>query len=236
MSKYKSEMSQVSHPYYSTLFMESILRDFIDCRNTYVADYGCGLGAQTIYLASKFPLSQFVGFDYNEEKIFTARDIASKVNVKNVTFETSNLIYPQDSNERLSLPKGAISIQTLCCFRSFEPFFESILTSDPEWIVINSLFWEGDLDVLIHIRDDESAYEDTNPDGDFNIFSTNKIRDFLGQRGYSADFVPFYPPKSISGPGSGRRGTYTMSTDLHPRTQFSGPVHLPWQFLKASKN
>ncbi len=41
-----------------------------------VADVGCGLGASTLLMAQEFPESKFVGFDYHEGSIRTARERA----------------------------------------------------------------------------------------------------------------------------------------------------------------
>jgi SAM-dependent methyltransferase len=53
-----------------------------------VADVGCGHGASTILLAQSFPASRFVGSDYHEGSIITARERAEKAGVSDrVQFE-----------------------------------------------------------------------------------------------------------------------------------------------------
>jgi SAM-dependent methyltransferase len=59
-------------------------------RGTTVADVGCGHGASTIIMAKAFPRSTFVGFDYHEPSIATARKAASDAGVKNVTLEVAS--------------------------------------------------------------------------------------------------------------------------------------------------
>jgi 2-polyprenyl-3-methyl-5-hydroxy-6-metoxy-1,4-benzoquinol methylase len=46
-----------------------------------VADVGCGLGASTILMAKSYPKSEFVGFDYHEKSIETARQRAKEAGV-----------------------------------------------------------------------------------------------------------------------------------------------------------
>lgn len=46
-----------------------------------VADVGCGLGASTVLMAQAFPKSTFVGFDYHEPSIETARQRAEAAGV-----------------------------------------------------------------------------------------------------------------------------------------------------------
>jgi len=55
-----------------------------------VADIGCGHGASTILLAKAFPKSQFIGFDYHEPSIETARQRAKDAGVENARFEVAD--------------------------------------------------------------------------------------------------------------------------------------------------
>jgi SAM-dependent methyltransferase len=56
-----------------------------------VADIGCGHGASTILLASAFPASRFVGFDYHQASIDRAREAAQEAGgLANVRFEVAS--------------------------------------------------------------------------------------------------------------------------------------------------
>lgn len=46
-----------------------------------VADVGCGLGASTILMAKSYPKSEFVGFDYHEKSLESARQRAKDAGV-----------------------------------------------------------------------------------------------------------------------------------------------------------
>jgi 2-polyprenyl-3-methyl-5-hydroxy-6-metoxy-1,4-benzoquinol methylase len=55
-----------------------------------VADVGCGLGASTIIMAKAFPKSEFVGFDYHDKSIETAKQKAADAGVADrVKFEVA---------------------------------------------------------------------------------------------------------------------------------------------------
>ncbi len=55
-----------------------------------VADVGCGLGASTILMAKAFPNSEFVGFDYHDKSIESARKKADEAGVGDrVKFEVA---------------------------------------------------------------------------------------------------------------------------------------------------
>lgn len=55
-----------------------------------VADIGCGLGASTVLMAQAYPASTFVGFDYHDKSIETARERARDGGVADrVSFEVA---------------------------------------------------------------------------------------------------------------------------------------------------
>jgi len=59
-------------------------------RGATVADVGCGHGASTILMAQEFPQSTFVGFDYHEASIATARERAEAAGVADrIRFEVA---------------------------------------------------------------------------------------------------------------------------------------------------
>ncbi|MET0996214.1 MAG: class I SAM-dependent methyltransferase [Mycobacterium sp.] len=62
-----------------------------------VADVGCGHGVSTILMAQAFPNSQFVGIDYHDASIETARKHAAEAGVANASFEVADATtYPGD--------------------------------------------------------------------------------------------------------------------------------------------
>jgi 2-polyprenyl-3-methyl-5-hydroxy-6-metoxy-1,4-benzoquinol methylase len=55
-----------------------------------VADVGCGLGASTILMAKNYPQSEFVGFDYHDKSIQTAKQRAEDAGVADrIIFEVA---------------------------------------------------------------------------------------------------------------------------------------------------
>lgn len=55
-----------------------------------VADVGCGFGASAIVMAQAYPHSTFVGYDYHDGSIASARSRAAEAGVTNVTFEVGS--------------------------------------------------------------------------------------------------------------------------------------------------
>jgi 2-polyprenyl-3-methyl-5-hydroxy-6-metoxy-1,4-benzoquinol methylase len=89
-------------------------------RGAQVADIGCGHGASTILLAQAFPKSSFIGLDYHEASIATARKRATEQGVTgNIAFEVKaatefdghdfDLICFMDCLHDLGDPVGALA-------------------------------------------------------------------------------------------------------------------------------
>jgi SAM-dependent methyltransferase len=59
-------------------------------RGARAADVGCGHGASTVLMAQAFPKSEFIGIDYHEPSVQTARTRAAEAGVKNARFEVAD--------------------------------------------------------------------------------------------------------------------------------------------------
>jgi SAM-dependent methyltransferase len=89
-------------------------------RGARVADIGCGHGASTIVMAQAFPKSSFIGLDYHDASIATARERAAEQGVTgNIAFEVKtatefdghdfDLICFMDCLHDLGDPVGALA-------------------------------------------------------------------------------------------------------------------------------
>ncbi len=202
-----------------------------------VLDIGTATGDNVYYLAQKHPEVTFVGADYNRSCIEAGqKKLATFPTIKNASLAVADWDdLPVDYVNQFT---GIINTHTFCCFKRFEPAVDALVKLNPEWLAFNSLFYDGPLDVLIHIRDYKKASSpvDDDPDGDFNIFSLPRFKNYLTSQGYQDIAVSkFEIPTDLPRPVDGARGTYTIKTEIEERAQFSGPVYLPWHFILAKK-
>ena len=104
-------------------------------RGAKVADIGCGHGASTVLMAQAYPQSTFVGSDYHEPSIETARRRAAEAGVEDrVTFEVASatafsgqgydLVTTFDALHDMGDPIGAASHVRQC------------LAADGTWMVV----------------------------------------------------------------------------------------------------
>jgi SAM-dependent methyltransferase len=103
-----------------------------------VADIGCGHGVSTILLAQEYPKSTFIGTDYHEGSIATARQRAAEAGVTDrVRFETSladtapgehfDLVATFDCLHDMGDPVGAAQ------------HIHEILASDGTWLIVEPM-------------------------------------------------------------------------------------------------
>ena len=226
-----TEINQLRKPYQSTLDFEKFLKTHkvLNSKMSNVLDVGCGLGANLNYFANKYPDKKFIGWDYSKKQIKFAKYYNPKL--KN-NFYLENILEIKNSYTKFDL---IYSIHTICLFQKIENVIRSISKINSKWIAINSLFYDGEIDVLIHMRDlKNKKISDKNPDADFNIHSLPNTKKIFKKYGYkvivSKQYFPKNKIKKIRG-----RGSYTIKTELNKNTTFSGPVFLPWYFLLAKK-
>ncbi len=233
-----SEIKQYKKVYQSTLEFNKFLEVKFKNSKT-IIDSGCGQGGTLSFYAKKYRHLKIYGIDYRSENIITSKKYFKKFKIdKNVKFKKVNLL-KKINDKDLRNPDGIISERTFCTFRNIEKPLGNLIKLNPKWIGLNSLFFEGEMDVLIHIRDRKNNHyqlKDSNPDGDFNIFSLNNLKNFLKTVNYRITKIkPFFPKKKLKRKNKNHRGTYTIKTEFNDKTCFSGPVHLPWYFILIEK-
>ena len=226
--------NQIIKPYESTVAFENFLRSnrVLSKKTNHVVDIGTGIGSHLGYFSEKNSHIKFTGIDYSSRLIKEAKKIKKN---DNINFFKVNIL-KKNINKFIINCDGVICIQTFCCFKNAEDPIKFICNLKPKWIAINSLFYNGPLDIHIHIKDYEDLNTNEGSDGDFNTFSLQEVSKVFKKYGYSLDkAIPFYPKAKLPKIKNRGRGSYTMRTELNKNTTFSGPVHLPWYFILAKK-
>jgi hypothetical protein len=179
--------------------------------------------------------TEFIGIDYNEKVIDWGSEYLNKININNLYLEHGD--WYNIPNNYKDMFDGIFSIHSFCTLKKIDKALDALLNLNPNWIGLNSLFYEGPCDVLIHIRDyTRPEITDEYPDADFNIFSLYKLQEYFDDHGFKEfHYKKFKIPFDIDRPLNKGRGTYTVKTKFDDHAQFSGPVYLPWYFIIAKK-
>ena len=230
---------QIEHIYRSTeVFIDWLEKyKFIEReKELNVLDMACGCGANTMYMANRFKDSQFIGMDINEDFInygnMQIKDRCQYNNCKLLKGDWFNL-----DPKWINKFDGIISFQTLSSLPEYETSLRSLSMINPNWIAISSLFYEGDIDYTIKLKDyyrfsEDKEYEEMY----YNIYSLKRVQKCFERLGYNQfDFIPFDIDIDIPKTDSMDIGTYTIKTEDGKRIQISGGLMMPWYFVVAYK-
>ena len=194
-----NEVLQLNKVYESTIKFEKFIKKNKGFKNIdTILDAGCGIGSNSYYFSKKNPAINFIGGDYRKKIIIYAKKILNNKNNNKLKlklkFINYNIIKP--SKNLINKFNGIICIHTFCTFKNSQIVINGFCKLKPKWIAINSLFYDGPMEVLTHIRDSKTNLRDKDPDGDFNIFSLPKIKKQFLANGYKIKFIPFFPKKN----------------------------------------
>lgn len=241
MKQYEKEyhMKQMSQPYRSTEVFINWLEELHFLNHTEqqnVCDMACGGGANTVYLGNRFENIQFTGIDINREFI----DWGNECIRQNSQFDNCRLYegdwYHLDPAWKSKFD-GIISFQTLSWLPEYKEPLRYLADLKPAWIAVSSLFYEGDMEYFIKVRD---YYRSKECEGDFdyyyNIYSIMRVRQYLSELGYrNFRYIPFQIDIDLPKPDNLDLGTYTVKQEDGKRIQISGGMMMPWYFIAACR-
>lgn len=210
-------------------FLETLLES-TGRRFEHVADIACGGGALSFHLRALFPSAAFTLCDRDAEALRMAEELNGP-----------NCRYVADDIHALSsLPTDSFDLvccwQTLSWLKDPERAVAQLLriTRPGGLIMASSLFnLEHDVDIRSQMLDH------TRPSGaaghayDYNTYSPNTVRSWLGGNARRHALHPFTISIDIARSGRGI-GTYTVNTD-QGRLQISGGLLMNWAILEVEK-
>ncbi len=132
---------------------------------------------------------------------------------------------------------GIISFQTLSWLPEYQEPLRNLSLLNPKWIAISSLFYEGDIEYTIKLKDYYRASNDKEyEEAYYNIYSLIRVREYLKKLGYyKFEYMLFEIDIDLPKTESMDIGTYTIKTEDGRRLQISAALMMPWYFIVASK-
>jgi trans-aconitate methyltransferase len=199
-----------------------------NCIKNRILDVGCGAGANTNYMASIFRDVDFVGLEIDEELVAISKEHITESNCQ-INFGN---IYSTNNWQGGGI-EGIVSFQFLSWIDGYEKAIDNMMSLNPRWIAASSLFNEGDIQYNVMT---ENYSNDPVFVGRQNVYSLNRFKKFLSQRGYDEfDYMKFEIDIDLPCIDSTNPGTYTETLIDGRRLQISANFLMPWYFVFASR-
>lgn len=201
------------------------------CRR--VLDVGCGMGANTFFFATNHRDIKFHGVDIDHTLVREGMGIIEELKVSNCILSKADL-YNFDNAMKNSY-NGIISLQTLSWLEGFEEPIDSMISLNPEWIAMSSLFFEGYINSKVMLDYYDESLKKTR-EAYYNVYSIPLVKEYLSSKGYSDfRFKRFDIDIDLEPKDPRYMGTYTKRISDGSRIQISGPMLMNWYFIFARK-
>jgi len=228
ISKYHKK--QHNKIYRSTELFLKFVELHENLNNKVILDAGCGAGANTIYLAKKFPKSFIIGIDSNKDAINFAKLISKSKGIKNCNFYYSNILnFKKKIKIDIVLSFHFLSFTTVV----YEKFLKKFCDLKVSSMAHSSLFFEGFTEAKIDVNDFSKSELDFSP---YNIISIPKVKKFLKNYKYKFfDFLMMQLDRNLKKPKHRGMGSYTKKDSNGKNYIMSGPLYLPHGYFYCSK-
>ena len=188
--------------------------------NFKILDAGCGDGGMLLSTREKFPNAKLSGFDMAKDMISYAKSNLPQ----DIKVGYGDLFdIPSFSEEKFDV---IYTVHTLPLFDEFEPLIDSLMEAASQHIFINSLFSKFNVDMISTVREQEK------PEVTWACYSMNRFEQYvLDQGANNVEFREFNMPLELPDTNKGM-GSYTRKLEDGALISFSGPLYLPWYFVR----
>ena len=136
--------------YRSTVLFLRFIQKYENLNNKIILDIGCGAGANSIYIAKKFPKSKIIGVDRNKSAINFAKFLSKKKKITNCKFYNSDILsFRKKIKIDIILSFHFLSFTEVHYKKFLKKFFDLNAIS----MAHSSLFFDGDVEAKIDVND-----------------------------------------------------------------------------------
>ncbi len=210
-------------------FLEKLISPFIVEKKFKILDACCGIGHISNLLSEISPQSIFFGIDQSDYLIEEARKLSKNKN--NLSFEIGDL--HDFSNEHQKEFDISIIWKTISWLPYYEQIIEKMMTLTKNHIFISSLFYDGDIDFEIKVREFKKESGKNQFNNDYNVYSLPRFKKFIYDAGAkNIEVYDFDMNKDIPKPPIDEMGTYTEKLENNKRIQISGAIVMSWKIIR----
>jgi ubiquinone/menaquinone biosynthesis C-methylase UbiE len=209
--------------------LEELIIPIIQNNDLKILDACCGIGHLDYFFSSLSPGSTFFGIDQTSFLIDEAKKLCS--DKKNISFEIDDIY-----NIPKKYPKSfdvSINWKTISWLPHYDECIKSLFAVTKKHIFLSSLFYDGDIDFEIKVREHKKQKAKTGFNQFYNVYSYPRFEKFLYDLGAkSVKSYNFEIDMDLPKPPIDHMGTYTMRVDGGKRIQISGPMLMLWKIIQ----
>jgi len=222
MKKYVSEKQELDKS------LELIISPLIKGKSLRILDACCGIGHIAYFLSEISPSSHFLGVDQTPYLIEEAKKLCFEK--KNISFEIGDIYdLPKKFDKSFDI---TINWKTISWLPYYDEFMKSLFKITKKHIFLSSLFYDGDIDFEIKVREfkKEGGKDDFN--SYYNVYSFPKFERFVKSLNCKKiHYLDFDLPFDIPRVDPDFMGTYTLKLHDGRRIQISGAVIMSWKIV-----
>lgn len=210
-------------------FLEKLITPFIAGKSLKMLDACCGIGHILYFLSEICPNSYFLGVDQTPYLIEEARKLCK--DRKNVSFVVGDVYdichkYPKEFDI-------CINWKTISWLPYYDKLLESLMKVTKKHIFLSSLFYDGNIDFEIRVREFKKEAGKEGFNRYYNVYSLPIFKDFVyGLGARNIEVYDFNIKMDVPQPPIDQMGTYTVKLEDGRRLQISGVVVMCWKVIR----
>lgn len=222
MKKYVEDKQEIDK------FLEKLITPLIQDKSLKILDTCCGIGHIIYFLNQISPKSNFLGVDQTGYLIEEAKKLCQD---KNMSFEVGDVYdlpskYPKEFDI-------SINWKTVSWLPYYDQLLQSLFAVTKKYIFISSLFYDGDIDFEIKVREFKKEAGDDVFNSFYNVYSYPRFKEFVYSLGAkNVEAYNFEMGIDIPRPPLDQMGTYTVKLEDGRRLQISGAVVMSWKVIR----
>ncbi len=210
--------------------LEQIISPTISNKQLNILDACCGIGHISSLLNSISQNSKILGIDQTQYLIDEAKKLN---NSPNISFECSDIY---DSVKKF--PKFfdvAVCWKTISWLPYYDEIIKNLFSMTKKEIFLSSLFYDGDIDFEIKVREYKKESGKDNFNHYYNVYSLPHFQEFVYDLGAkNVQVYDFDIDIDLENQDSDFIRTHTIKTENGKRLQVSGTILMNWKIIKIT--
>jgi len=210
-------------------FLEDLISPIIINRKLKILDACCGIGHISYLLSDISPESTFLGIDQSDYLINNAKELSQNKN--NLSFTVGDVSdFSNNLHKEFDI---SINWKTLSWLPYYDQMIKDLISMTKNHIFISSLFYDGDIDFEIKVREFKKESGKDHFNSFYNVYSLPKFKEFVFGLGVkNIKVYDFDMNIDIPKPPVDQMGTYTVKLENSKRLQISGAVVMTWKIIR----